>query len=143
MKVINSFQGKNRFLSNFYIEPDGTHVEGEYQAQKCINPEDIKRFKGLSPGAAKRLGRIVELRDDWEDVKLETMEALVWQKFVDHPELEEYLLDTGEAQLVEGNHWGDTFWGVCNGKGSNHLGKILMRVRENLSKYDTRRNIQW
>ena len=43
------------------------------------------------------------------------------------------LLATGKATLVEGNSWGDTFWGVCRGKGKNMLGKILMRVRKRLA----------
>jgi predicted NAD-dependent protein-ADP-ribosyltransferase YbiA (DUF1768 family) len=57
----------------------------------------------------------------------------VKDKFSRNPELRVKLLNTGDLQLVEGNYWGDTFWGVCNGKGENHLGKILMRVRKELA----------
>jgi len=133
--VILSFTGSHRFLSNFFIEPDGTHVEREYQAQKCANYDDIEQFAKLTPGQAKRLGRRVKIRDDWEAVKVETMRMLVWQKFVDHDELAERLLATGVSLLVEGNNWGDRFWGRVNdgmGTGENWLGKILMETREQL-----------
>ncbi len=129
---IDRFEGNYRFLSNFYIEPDGSHVEGEYQAQKCADPADMVQFLHIHPGACKRLGRRVKLRSDWESVKVETMRALVWQKFVDHLVLQTKLLATGDAELIEGNHWHDSFWGVCNGWGRNELGKILMQVRTKL-----------
>jgi predicted NAD-dependent protein-ADP-ribosyltransferase YbiA (DUF1768 family) len=59
------------------------------------------------------------------------MEDLSRQKF-SHPELRQKLLDTGSCTLVEGNTWGDTFWGVCDGVGENHLGKLLMTIRADL-----------
>lgn len=133
--VILSFTGSHRFLSNFFIEPDGTCVEVEYQQAKCADYIDVIKFQGLTPGQAKRLGRKVELVDDWEQIKVETMRILVWQKFVDHPALAERLLATGVSLLVEGNNWGDRFWGRVNdgmGTGENWLGKILMETREGL-----------
>ena len=42
------------------------------------------------------------------------------------------LLKTGDAMLIEGNTWGDRIWGQVNGVGENNLGKILMRIREEL-----------
>ena len=133
--VILSFTGSHRFLSNFYIEPDGTCVEREYQAQKCADYDDIDRFAKLTPGQAKRLGRQVKIRSDWEQVKVETMRMLVWQKFVDHNELAKRLLATEVSLLVEGNNWGDRFWGRDKdgmGQGENWLGKILMETRRDL-----------
>ncbi len=53
-------------------------------------------------------------------------------KFTRHFDLREKLLATGDRKLVEGNTWGDTFWGVCRGNGKNHLGKILMKIRAEL-----------
>lgn len=135
--AILEFQGENRFLSNFWIEPDGTHVEGEYQARKCARLSDVERFYRLSPGQAKRLGRTVDMRPDWEDCKVEIMRALVRQKFMDHPSLLAKLVATGDQELVEGNKWGDHIWGVCAGRGANHLGKILMWVRNVASGLDT------
>lgn len=139
---IKQFQGKYRFLSNFFIEPDGTHVEGEYQSQKCSIPTDTERFRGLSPGQCKRLVRTVKLRSDWERSKVVTMRLLVHQKFVDHPGLADDLLATGDVELIEGNSWGDSFWGVVNngnGHGRNELGKILMHVRKDLKDVRPRR----
>ena len=60
------------------------------------------------------------------------METLVREKFSHNKDLKEMLLETGDAIIEEGNDWNDTFWGVCNGKGENHLGKILMKIREEL-----------
>lgn len=82
-----------------------------------------------TPKKAKQRGRQVVLIPDWEDEKLEIMFDLVRMKFEDR-ELRERLLATGDEELIEGNWWGDTFWGVCKGEGKNALGKILMTVRE-------------
>ncbi len=135
-KAITSFHGAYEFLSNFYIAPfnycDITFdcVEIAYQAAKC--PERLNEFLGKTPGAAKRHGRKVPLRADWETEKYNIMYALVHEKFFQNPALAEKLIATGDAELVEGNYWHDTVWGVCDGVGENHLGKILMRVREEL-----------
>ena len=59
------------------------------------------------------------------------MRDLLRQKFAREP-LRSQLLATGEAKLIEGNHWGDTFWGVCRGQGENHLGMLLMKAREEI-----------
>ena len=86
----------------------------------------------MSPGQAKKYGKTVELRKDWEDVKLSIMEEIIREKFIYDPDLVKMLLDTGDKELIEGNNWNDTFWGMCRGKGENHLGKILMKLREEL-----------
>lgn len=136
--TITEFQGPHRFLSNFWIEPDGTCVEVEYQRIKTIEPEEWDRFKGVTPGQAKRLGRTVTLRTDWGEVKIPSMRVLVKQKFLDHPNLAEQLKATGDAPLIEGNKWHDNFWGSCScpqcleRQGHNWLGQILMEVRESL-----------
>ena len=66
-------------------------------------------------------------------MKLQLMERLLLKKFDDnHPQLQQMLLATGEEELVEGNYWGDVYWGVCNGVGENHLGKLLMKIRDQL-----------
>jgi predicted NAD-dependent protein-ADP-ribosyltransferase YbiA (DUF1768 family) len=70
---------------------------------------------------------MVPIRSDWDEVKVEVMRALVRIKF--STDLQPHLLSTGEAELVEGNWWGDQFWGVCDGKGENWLGRILMETR--------------
>ena len=145
--VISRFSGKYRFLSNFYGAPvdyEGVFyptVEHAFQASKTLD-------KGLrivvrdswSPGAAKKFGRVLELRPGWEKIKLGIMADLVWLKFSGDRRLAVKLLRTKDAELVEGNTWGDYFWGVCNGKGENHLGKILMRVRDRLRKEERKRS---
>ena len=78
-------------------------------------------------------GRKVTLRPDWEEIKLEAMREVVHVKFL-APDLRRYLLNTGDATLIEGNYWNDTFWGMCRGIGENHLGRILMAEREAIRK---------
>ena len=135
--MILSFRDEYFFLSNFYpveIKLDGIvypNAESAFQAQKTLDVEERRKFSMLkNPVQAKRLGRKVKLRDDWEEVKLDIMTEIVSQKFLQHPHLIEMLLQTGDEELVEGNKWGDRFWGVCKGKGENHLGKILMKIRD-------------
>jgi hypothetical protein len=130
-KTINEFQRRYRFLSNFWIEPDGTCVESEYQATKSDPP--TTRILRLSPGQAKYEGRRLLLRPDWDQVKIPIMKELVKKKFIDHELLRSWLLETSDAELIEGNSWGDIFWGVDTRRGGlNHLGKILMEVRNEL-----------
>lgn len=139
MTKITNFFGANRFLSNFYypcnIELDGDiypSTEHAYQAAKTFDiGERMSILEAKTPGEAKRLGKKVTLREDWDKVKLSVMEDLLRQKFT-KVALRARLLLTGEAELIEGNTWGDTFWGVCGGVGENHLGKILMKIRNEL-----------
>jgi ribA/ribD-fused uncharacterized protein len=82
-----------------------------------------------TPGEAKKAGRMVTPRSDWENVKLNIMREIVFIKFDGHLNLKELLLATRDHELIEGNQWHDTFWGVCDGVGQNYLGKILMEIR--------------
>lgn len=129
MTRIESFSGAYRFLSNFFIEPDNTHVEGEYQRAKCDDARDRELFVGLNPFMARAQGHHIFLRPDWEEVKLSIMYFYVSKKFKDHPILLSMLQQTGTALLIEGNTWGDTYWGKCKGKGQNMLGYLLMEIR--------------
>ena len=108
--------------------------EAAFQAQKCLDPKDRAAFAGLDPSASKRKGRRVNLRPDWEKVKVELMRQIVRAKFNQHPELAAQLLATGDAYLEEGNDWGDRTWGTVGGKGRNLLGQILMEIREELKQ---------
>jgi ribA/ribD-fused uncharacterized protein len=106
-------------------------VENAYQAAKCPvdkRTEEWKKFLTCGPGTAKKLGGQLPIRKDWDSIKVNVMQHLCTLKF-NIPELEEMLLNTGDQELIEGNWWNDTFWGVCNGKGKNWLGKILMDIR--------------
>jgi len=133
--TINSFDGQYRFLSNFFTAPiiyEGLQygsTEAAYQAAKCANLSDRNAFTSLTPGIAKKLGQTVAMRSDWDEIKGLVMYQLLRIKFDTYPSLKEMLLLTGNRILSEGNDWGDTFWGVCNGVGSNYLGKYLMHLR--------------
>jgi ribA/ribD-fused uncharacterized protein len=138
MTEIAEFSGAFRFLSNFWpckVVLDGEEyqsVEHAYQAAKTIKPEEREFIRESdTAGKAKRMGRHVTMREDWESVKVKTMLNLLRQKFRDGP-LMDKLVATGDAKLTEGNKWGDVFWGVCNGHGQNVLGKLLMQVRAEL-----------
>jgi N-glycosidase YbiA len=146
-----TFYEKGRYVhhvySNFFIEPDGTCVEIEFQVRKHVGHpwrQAIIRACG-SPGKAKRLGRRwkltkAELRQ-WEIDRVGVMADFLEKKFTDHDELGRMLLKTGDALMVEGNDWHDTFWGVCEGNcrkgphkpdGMNCLGELLMDLRTEL-----------
>lgn len=137
-KKIDRFDREYAWLSNFYpasLEIDGLRYlssEGAYQAAKCANPRERLLFTEQPPNAAKSMGSSVEIRPDWDAVKIKEMERIVRAKFTQNPYLARYLLDTGDAELIEGNTWHDIFWGVDlnTGEGQNHLGKLLMALRE-------------
>jgi len=140
---ITSFTGEHRWLSNFWIidvvfeDVLYPSVEHAYVAAKTLDRATRYSIAKLSsPGAAKRAGRSLELRPDWDKVKLTVMKGLIRQKFM-HVQLRRLLLSTGGAMLIEGNTWGDTFWGavyrdgaIPGWSGDNNLGKILMKVRD-------------
>lgn len=135
---IDNFSGQFEFLSNFSDSPvkyEGIEyptVEHAYQAAKSLDMEDRVHISECpTPGAAKKAGRKVKLRADWESVKDGVMLELLRQKFTD-PDLKYQLLETRNAPLIEGNWWGDTYWGVCKGVGKNMLGQLLMQVRQEL-----------
>lgn len=133
---IKTFQGPNRFLSNFWpanvVLDEVTYpsVEHAYQAAKTLDKKKRAEVLKMTPSQSKKFGKSLTIRPDWDAIKLDLMYDLVRQKF-QHQHLKVRLLETS-GELQEGNTWGDTFWGVCRGQGENHLGKILMRVREEL-----------
>lgn len=138
--MISSFRGAYYFLSNMYPCPvvyEGLEfrcAEAAFQAAKTLNLELRKRFTQMDGFEAKRFGRSVKLRDDWNKVRLPVMSWVLLDKFTRNADLKEKLLMTGDMPLIEGNNWNDRFWGVCNGVGDNNLGKLLMRLRKHLSK---------
>jgi ribA/ribD-fused uncharacterized protein len=128
-KRIDRFKGEYEFLSNFFVEKHGKSVEHFFQAAKALSTDQYAWiFSADTPGEAKRRGRRTTIRPDWDHIKVRIMRALLKKKFED-PELRQKLLDTGDKELVEGNNWGDQFWGVCKGHGDNMLGRLLMELR--------------
>jgi ribA/ribD-fused uncharacterized protein len=143
MQEITSFTDKFRFLSNFYPAPVEFEVavyptvEHAYQAAKTQDPTIRAEIcNAPTPGKAKRMGFAIKLRENWTEINGEIMLELLYKKF-NIPALGELLLNTGDAQLIEGNDWGDTYWGKVRGEdgkweGSNLLGKLLELVREDM-----------
>jgi ribA/ribD-fused uncharacterized protein len=142
-QTIGNFKDEYRFLSNFwpvriFIEDHWyASTEHAFQAMKTLDPIMRSRIKNAeTSAAAKKLGQQVDIRPDWENVKIQYMRYLVWYKFSQYEDLKAQLLATGDAKLIEGNHWGDRFWGVCKGIGQNWLGRILMEVRSQLQQIE-------
>jgi ribA/ribD-fused uncharacterized protein len=135
--MINSFSGEYRWLSNFwpcdvvYCAVIYPSLEHAYQAAKTEDPKERNRiWQTPYPAMAKRIGQRVTVMKDWDKIKLQVMYMLLGRKFAKGTELAQKLIDTNGHELVEGNHWGDTYWGVCAGEGHNHLGNLLMMQRD-------------
>jgi len=138
---ISYFSGEYRFLSNFYptrVEYSGIVFTSSEHAYVAAKTSDIAIRKKISeietPGQAKRFGRTIQLRDDWNSARLHEMRCILESKFSNH-ELMDMLQKTAPAILEEGNTRGDTFWGVCNGIGQNNLGKLLMSIRDDITRF--------
>ncbi len=135
MNQIAEFRKEYYFLSNFAdteVCVNGLtfcNAEAAFQAMKTVEPKIRASFCTMTARQAKAAGRKVPLRKDWEQVKNSVMKKVLIAKF-SNPSLRTLLLGTGDAELVEGNRWNDTYWGVCNGVGQNMLGKLLMEVRD-------------
>ena len=139
--MINKFVGKYAFLSNYHlceVVYEGIaypSVEHAFQAAKTLDMTQRYEIANMkTPGAAKRAGRTLNLRSDWEEVKTQVMEDCLREKFRD-PELLASLLGTGDHFLIEGTTWHDQCWGICTcekcgGNGENRLGKLLMKIRD-------------
>ena len=123
------------FLSNFHpatVRLDGVEyptVEHAYQAAKTLDFSEREHVRSApTPALAKERGQRVTVRRDWNDRKVAVMRDLLAQKFAD-PVLRERLAATTPLELIEGNTWGDRFWGVYEGEGENWLGRLLMEIR--------------
>ena len=139
---IDSFRNEYYFLSNMFpcdVQIGKYHfdcAEAAFQAYKCRDVKRIKDFEHISGFEAKKLGRRLlpkERREDWAQIRIRVMIAVLQAKFAQNPILMERLLETGNAELIEGNTWKDSFWGVYQGEGENWLGKLLMGIREEAS----------
>jgi ribA/ribD-fused uncharacterized protein len=145
--VIPKFEGEYRFLSNFFPATIDINISGEkirfptaehvFQGAKWryMTEGDPNKYVNAvlsdsDPNHAKKMGRKVKIdAAKWDDARIETMRVVVWEKFKQQPVLKDRLVHTGAALLVEGNTWGDKFWGRVDGQGNNLLGSILMEVR--------------
>lgn len=131
-------------FSNF--SPHGIHLLGQdwmtvehyYQAQKFVGTEDEALIRAIAgaktPMEAATLGRdrTRHIRQDWEQVKTQIMRQAVLTKFLTHLEIQSILFSTGDRPIVEDSPT-DYYWGCGVEKtGQNHLGKILMSVRQEI-----------
>jgi ribA/ribD-fused uncharacterized protein len=143
MKKVEKFRGEFRFLSNF--EPCEVVFEGEtypstehaYQAAKTLDTRVRKLFLLVDAGKAKQAGKKLKVREDWAEVRVSIMEGLMRQKFAPGTPLASKLVALKDYDICEGNYWHDNFWGSCTcakcaDKGENVLGKLLMRLRDEL-----------
>lgn len=138
--AIIKFSNDYAFLSNYYPSPihylgyNFPTVEHMYQAMKFQDPQIIRLFELYpSPEDAKYAGRHIEgVRSDWDAVKISVMKSALTLKFTQNSELKTKLLATNKVPLIEENNHNDQFWGVCNGSGCNHLGRLLMEIRDKL-----------
>ncbi|MCO6500259.1 MAG: NADAR family protein [Vicingus serpentipes] len=143
--VIAGFRGEYRWLSNFekcdilYKGIIYKSTEAAYQAQKTMDIKTRYIFAKLDARESKTLGKQIIVRPDWDLIKVSVMEDICRIKF-NLPQFKSRLVDTGKMEIVESNYWGDTFWGICDGIGENRLGKIIMKIRneiiEDLKKID-------
>lgn len=135
--MIKGFQDEYRWLSNFHLVVVRLYghkypsVENAYQAAKTLDIDAREQFIYCGPSKAKQLGKTLQLRDDWDQLKMVVMLNLLQQKF-SNTDLKTKLKNTGDMYIEETNTWGDTFWGVCSGIGENNLGKLIMRIRSKL-----------
>jgi ribA/ribD-fused uncharacterized protein len=137
--MIDKFEGKYRFLSNFgpgKVEYEGrVYLTSEhlYQALKTLDPDEHEYVRvAPTPNEAKKRGKKITKREDWDEVKDEIMKMVLELKFHQNPDLIDKLLATGSEELIEGNTWGDTYWGVCFGTGQNKLGLLLQELRSEI-----------
>ena len=145
---VNRFRDEYAFLSNFhkckirdYEGNEFTSAEAMFQSYKTTDPKIRAKFAKMGPKEAKAAGRKVKLRSDWEEIKFDVMWYVVYQKFSQNSLLTRQLIETSGMRLVEGNTWGDKYWGAIPTKvpvkdsetivltGDNRLGQILMQVR--------------
>jgi ribA/ribD-fused uncharacterized protein len=136
--IVNSFRGDFEYLSNFskhgFVDKNGRRwktVEHFYQSMKTNDEKEMLQVQNAkTPTIAKLLGRKITLRKEWNDVKVDVMREALRLKFDQNDEIRQRLKSTAGYVLIEGNNWGDTFWGEVDGKGLNILGKLLMELRD-------------
>lgn len=146
---VKGFFGQYRFLSNFYeaeVWFEGIKypsTENAYQAAKFS--EDLRMsFVNISQSESKNRAYVLEkyIRQDWKEIKIDVMRSVLVDKFNRHLDLREKLLNTEGKYLEETNYWGDQFWGFCNGEGENHLGRLLMSIRDMFKQYPTKKKLK-
>ena len=136
--VISSFKGKYDFLSNRYgcsfiwQGISYNNVESAFHASKYTDKEERKALSRMSADKVVMKCRDCIPSKEWEECKLDIMESILWAKFDQNPSLKKRLIETDGYILINGNNKHETYWGIdlYSWKGENHLGKILMTIRD-------------
>lgn len=123
----------------FYIPQSAEHMLIFRKIQSAKTPTEAfylgkflkGKFKWIDDLIAEHKG--LPIRDDWDQVKLDVMRTAIRAKFEQNQTLSQMLIATGKAELMEDSPY-DTYWGIGrNGGGQNHLGKLLMELRDTIS----------
>ena len=113
-------------------------VEHAYMSEKSHDKswKQLCSQKNISGKQIKNFSKTIELRSDWENVKLLVMEYCLREKFKQEP-FKSKLIATGNENIQEGNYWGDVFYGVdlkqTPNIGENHLGRLIMKIRDEIT----------
>ena len=140
---VRGFFGEYRWLSNYHtcdIVYEGeiyNSTEAAYHSAKTDDLYIKGLIRSMGPKESRDYSRKIRVKKDWESIKKKVMYDVLKDKFTRHEDLKKKLLETGSKYLEETNYWNDTFWGVCNGKGKNHLGETLMKIRNELKLEET------
>lgn len=107
--------------------------EAAFQSQKTFDMKLRLQFASVDPDTAKHMGRKLKIRPDWDTARLWIMRDIVAAKVQQNRRVKDVLLNI-DGTIEEGNTWHDKFWGVDleTGEGENHLGKILMEIRDEM-----------
>lgn len=136
---VKGFFYEYRWLSNFHVcevfyeELMYNSSENAYQSAKTDDPYVKSLLQKMSPKEGKKFSREIKVRKDWDKVKKNIMYQVLFDKFTRNEDLRKKLIDTGEKYLEETNYWNDQYYGVCDGKGKNVLGELLMKIREEIN----------
>lgn len=142
--MIYKFREKYGWLSNMAtcrVVVYGKTFESVENAYMYLKKPDDKEWGEFCmknpPNKVKTASKDIEIRNDWEDVKLKVMYNLLIQKYTTEP-FKTKLLETGNENIVEGNYWNDKFWGVdlkeTPNIGENWLGRLIMDIRNKIRK---------
>lgn len=149
--MIREFRGQYSFLSNFFklpfpivVENIGYDtVEHYYIAMKTLDNKERLKIATMPPTGLKAYGKGLQLREDWDSIRLSVMEFGLREKFKSNFRIRRLLMKTGDLFIQEGNFWNDKFWGIClkTGNGKNHLGQLLMKIRDEYLEAATKREV--
>lgn len=134
--VVDGFIGRWEALSNYYPWKfrvnglDYASSEHYFQSRKVESVDAARQIRNAeTPDEAKHLANTFPRRPDWPDIRVGVMRKALAAKFVVGSYPSKVLIRSGNAVLLESNNWNDEEWGICEGKGANILGVLLVERR--------------